>query len=119
MFNPKFTYTDTMVSTLLSIEYSRAVVNLAPLPDHVERDLIEQTKVKMTHYSTRIAGNGLDLEQVSRVVKQKQETYRIAREEEEVLNYWEALSFLSREKQKKNPDYGGFHLKVTCHHLSA
>ena len=60
MFNPKFTYTDTMVSTLLSIEYSRAVVNLAPLPDHVERDLIEQTKVKMTHYSTRIAGNGLD-----------------------------------------------------------
>ena len=112
MFNPKFTYTDTMVSTLLSIEYSRAVVNLAPLPDHVERDLIEQTKVKMTHYSTRIAGNGLDLEQVSRVVKQKQETYRIAREEEEVLNYWEALSFLSREKQKRTPITEDFILKL-------
>lgn len=102
MFNPKFTYAHSMVMDLLSIEYSRAVVDLLPLPTRVERDLINQAKVKMTHYSTRIEGNLLDLEQVSRVVKQKQETNRIAAEEE-VRNYWEALSFLSREKLKGTP----------------
>ena len=96
MFKPKFTYAHSMVSDLLSIEYSRAVVDLLPLPARVERDLIDQAKVKMTHYSTRIEGNLLDLEQVSRVVKQKKETNRIAAEVE-VRNYWEALSFLSRE----------------------
>jgi Fic family protein len=49
----------------------------------------------MTHYSTPIEGNTLDLEQVARVVKQKQDDIRIP-VEEEVKNYWEALSFLSR-----------------------
>lgn len=62
MFDPKFIYTDTMVSDLMSIEHSRAIVDLMPLPARVERDLIEQAKLKMTHYSTRIEGNLLDLE---------------------------------------------------------
>ncbi|MBO0587181.1 Fic family protein [Sporosarcina sp. E16_8] len=111
MFNPKFTYTNTMVSELMLIEHSRAVVDLMPLPATVERDLIEKAKVKMTHYSTRIEGNLLDLEQVSRVVKQKPEKNRIAAEDE-VRNYWEALSFLSREKKKGTPITEDFILRL-------
>jgi Fic family protein len=64
--------------------------------------LKEKAKLKMTHYSTRIEGNTLDFEQVSRVVKQKQDQTRIPAEEE-VRNYWEALSYLARQKQQKTP----------------
>lgn len=102
MYNPKFTYSQVMVKDLMSIERSKAIVELMPIPAHIESDLKEQAKLKMTHYSTRIEGNTLDLEQVARVVKQKQNDFRIP-VEEEVRNYWEALSFLAQEKQKKTP----------------
>ncbi|HHY20885.1 MAG TPA: Fic family protein [Bacilli bacterium] len=99
MYHPQFSYTHSIVKDLMSIERSRAIVELMPVPAHIERNLKEQAKLKMTHYSTRIEGNTLDLEQVTRVVKQKQDQTRIP-VEEEVRNYWEALSFLAREKQK-------------------
>ncbi len=99
MYKSKFTYTQAIVKDLMSIERSKAIVELMSIPAHIERDLKEQAKLKMTHYSTRIEGNTLDLEQVARVVKQKNKDTRIA-VEEEVRNYWEALSFLSVEKLK-------------------
>lgn len=102
MYKPQFTYTNQIVHDLMSIERSRAIVELMPIPAHVERELKEQTKLKMTHYSTKIEGNTLDLEQVSRVVRQKKNQTRISAETE-VRNYWEALSFLSHEKQQQTP----------------
>jgi Fic family protein len=102
MYIPKFTYTQRIVKDLMSIERSKAIVELMPIPAHIERDLVEQAKLKMTHYSTRIEGNTLDLQQVARVVKQKSEDSRIPAEEE-VRNYWEALSFLSAEKLTNTP----------------
>lgn len=82
MCQPKFSYSQSIVKDLMSIERSRAIVELMPIPAHIESDLKEQAKLKMTHYSTRIEGNTLDLEQVARVVKQKQDTFRIPVEEE-------------------------------------
>lgn len=101
MYYPKFTYSQVMVKDLMSIERSKAIVELMPIPAHTESDLKEQAKLKMTRYSTRIEGNTLDLEQVARVVKQKQNDFCIT--VKEVRNYWEALSFLAQEKQKKTP----------------
>lgn len=91
-----------MVKDLMSVERSRAIVELMPIPAHIESDLKEQAKLKATHYSTRIEGNTLDLEQVAHVVKRKQADVRLS-VEEEVRNYWEALSFLASEKQKGTP----------------
>ena len=102
MYQPRFAYTLPIVKDLMLIERSRAIVELMPIPAHIESDLKEQAKLKATHYSTRIEGNTLDLEQVARVVKQKKDDYRIP-VEEEVRNYWEALSFLSQEKLKATP----------------
>ncbi len=100
MYQPKFSYSHLIVKDLMSIERSRSIVELMPIPAHIESDLKEQAKLKATHYSTRIEGNTLDLEQVARVVNQKKDDFRIP-VEEEVRNYWEALSFLSQEKQKQ------------------
>lgn len=102
MYQPKFSYSQSIVKDLMSIERSRAIVELMPIPAHIESDLKEQAKLKMTHYSTRIEGNTLDLEQVARIVKQKKDDFRIPLEEE-VRNYWEALSYLAQEKQNKTP----------------
>lgn len=102
MYTPKFIYTQAIVQDLMSIERSRSIVELMPIPAHIESNLKEQAKLKATHYSTRIEGNTLDLEQVARVVKQKKDDLRIP-VEEEVRNYWEALSFLAQEKNKNTP----------------
>jgi hypothetical protein len=67
MYMPKFTYSQRIVKDLMSIERSKAIVELMPIPAHIKSDLVEQAKLKMTHYSTRIEGNTLDLQQVARV----------------------------------------------------
>ncbi|MDO3409802.1 Fic family protein [Saccharibacillus sp. CPCC 101409] len=107
MFLPKFEYTHSIVKDLMSIEKSRAIVELLPIPADVERELRMKARVKMTHYSTRIEGNPLSLEQVSHVVRAKREHSRI-RAEEEVRNYWEALSFLDTARRLKYPTNQSF-----------
>jgi Fic family protein len=107
LYQPKFSFSQSIVKDLMSIERSRAIVELMPIPAHIESDLKEQAKLKATHYSTRIEGNTLDLEQVARVVKQKHDHLRISAEEE-VRNYWEALSFLANEKHYQTPITGDF-----------
>ena len=96
MYMPKFTYSQRIVKDLMSIERSKAIVELMPIPAHIESDLVEQAKLKMTHYSTRIEGNTLDLQQVARVVKQKSEESRIAAEEEVPIIGKHSRSYLSR-----------------------
>lgn len=102
MYSPNFTYSQAIVKDLMSIERSRAIVELLSIPADVESALKDQAKLKMTHYSTKIEGNTLNLEQVARVIKQKNDDYRIPIEEE-VRNYWEALSYLAQEKLRKTP----------------
>lgn len=98
MFNPKFNYTDNIVVDLGKIERYRTILDMSKIPLSIEIQLREQAKLKMTHFSTRIEGNPLSLEQVNKIVKEKNRTFR-HRTELEVRNYWEALSFL--EEQKK------------------
>ena len=54
LYTPKFIYTQAIVKDLMSIERSRSIVELMPIPAHIESDLKEQAKLKATHYSTRI-----------------------------------------------------------------
>jgi Fic family protein len=91
-----------MIKDLMSVERSRAIVDILPIPADVERALREKARLKMTHYSTRIEGNPLSIEQVSQVVKAKRDNSRI-RAEEEVRNYWDALSFLNTARKLKYP----------------
>lgn len=98
MFNPKFNYTDNIVVDLGKIERYRTILDMSKIPLSIEIQLREQAKLKMTHFSARIEGNPLRLEQVNKIVKEKNRTFR-HRTELEVRNYWEALSFL--EEQKK------------------
>lgn len=100
MYRPVFTYTNDIVKDLMLIEKSKVTVDLLPIPADVERTLRREAHLKMTHYSTRIEGNPLSLEQVSEIVFSRHEATRI-RAEEEVRNYWDALTFLNTARKLK------------------
>lgn len=100
MFNPRFLYNHSIVKNLMSIERSKEIVNMLPLPPDVEKKLREDAKMKMAHYSTRIEGNPLNLAEVSQAILTRKDRQG-ARAEQEVRNYWEALSFLATSKKMK------------------
>jgi Fic family protein len=99
MFNPRFVYTNQIVKDLMSIERSKLIVEMLPIPAQIEQELKEQAKLKMTHFSTRIEGNPLSFDQVTEVVKLKSDRTKL-QAEHEVRNYWEALTFISGEAKK-------------------
>lgn len=98
MYHPNFQYTHEMVNLLMSIEKSKVIVDMLPLPANVEKELRFEAKVKMAHYSTRIEGNPLDLREAVEAIRQRKDR-RGVKAEQEVRNYWEALGFLSTSRR--------------------
>lgn len=96
MFQPKFIYTTDMINDLLKIEKYRAALEYLYLPTRVKQELIYKAKMKKTHFSTSIEGNLLSYDQVEKIIRQKGDGTKI-NAELEVLNYWDALSFLEQE----------------------
>lgn len=95
MFEPKFVYTTDIINDLLKIERYRTALEYLYLPARVKQELIYKAKMKKTHFSTSIEGNLLSYDQVERVISQKGNNTRI-NAEKEVLNYWDALTFLEK-----------------------
>lgn len=102
LYRPNFIYTNAIIRNLMTVEYYRAVVERYPLPPDVEKELYLTAKLKATRYSTGIEGNQLDMEAVRKVV-QKPRDRKGTDSEQEVSNYWNALTFLSRAKNMKIP----------------
>lgn len=99
MFNPKFKYTSNMVNDLMKIERYRTALEYLYLPTRVKQELIYKAKMKKTHFSTSIEGNLLSYDQVEKVIQKKEAGTQI-NAEKEVLNYWDALTFLESESKK-------------------
>ncbi len=99
MYSPKFQYTSRMIQALLTVERCRTALEYLPLPTRVKQEMIYQAKMKRTHFSTSIEGNLLSYDQVERVIQKKQVQTRIDAERE-VINYWDALSFLEMSHEE-------------------
>jgi Fic family protein len=90
VWQPRYTITSVLARRLMEIEAARTVVEQSPLPPPVEAEL--RVRVRATHYSTRIEGNRLTLEETARVIAQDGATVRgRERDVREVRNYWNAL----------------------------
>jgi Fic family protein len=76
----------------MRIEAARAVVEHTPLPPAVEAQLRQRARVRSTHYSTRIEGNRLTLDEAQQVIADRRTAFS-GRERDvgEVRNYWNAL----------------------------
>lgn len=91
-WKPKYNITSKIAQALMEIEAAKAVIENTPIPPAVEAELRHRARVKSTHYSTRIEGNKLTLQEAEQVIERKK-THFHGRERDvnEVRNYWDAL----------------------------
>ena len=81
-----------MARRLMEIEAARAVVEHTPLTPAAEAELRHRARVRSTHFSTRIEGNRLTLDEAEHVVSEARLTIEgRERDVREVRNYWNAL----------------------------
>lgn len=90
MFKPQYTISDATTTAIAEVERLTAHLKYSAIPDEVLKHIRKECLVALTHFSTQIEGNKLSLEQVSGVVE-KQKTYGLLRDEEEVRNYFQLL----------------------------
>lgn len=90
-FEPKFSITAKMATSLMRIEAARQAVQDLPITPAVLATLRETARLHSTHYSTMIEGNRLTQEQVSKVIEEQKHFPGRERDEKEVLGYYSAL----------------------------
>ena len=102
MFNPQYRLTNIIVNMLTAIAEARVIIERAKLLPKQEVRLRRQALIRMTHSSTHIEGNILNLHQVEAIFKH-QKIDAPARDIYEVKNYLKALRYISQVVEKKLP----------------
>ncbi len=90
-WQPRYILTPAIARALMEIEAARAVVEHTPLPPTVEAQLRHRARVRSTHYSTRIEGNRLTLQEAAQVIESQTAIRGRERDVAEVRHYWNAL----------------------------
>ncbi|MBI2605130.1 MAG: Fic family protein [Deltaproteobacteria bacterium] len=85
----------------MRIEAARQAVADLPMTPRVQARLRETARLLSTHYSTRIEGNRLTLEEAIRVIQKDERLPGRQRDEKEVLGYYRALDELEKLAAKK------------------
>lgn len=106
----EFKYTDNLVNDLLKIEKFKTALEYLLLPTREKQKLMYEAKLKKTHFSTSIEGNVLSYNQVEKVIANKKDNRITA--EQEVQNYWDALTYLEEEKKNNTKIDKEFILKL-------
>ncbi|MBI1755160.1 Fic family protein [Candidatus Azambacteria bacterium] len=107
MFNPKYILTDAMVKALTSIAESKAVIERATILPQQELRLRRATLVRMTHSSTAIEGNRLNINEVGALLSHKR-VDAPQREIHEVKNYLAALRYYRKTRVYVVKNRAGF-----------
>jgi len=102
MFKPVYKLTNEIVSALTAIAESKAIIERAKILPQNEIKLRRQALIRMTHSSTEIEGNVLNLKQVGALVAHKK-IEAPPRDIYEVENYLKALKYIDQFVQKKQP----------------
>ena len=100
MFNPQYKLTNKIVNMLTAISETRAAIERAKLLPKQELKLRRQALIRMTHSSTHIEGNILNLQQVEAVYGHKK-VDAPNRDIFEVENYLKALKYIAQVVEKK------------------
>lgn len=102
MFEPRYTLTDNIVRMLTAIAEVKGVIERAKLLPEQEIRLRRQALIRMTHSSTSIEGNQLNVRQVEAIYA-RQKIDAPARDIFEVENYLKALRFIGKIVEQKQP----------------
>lgn len=100
MLHPKYRLTNKVLNDLTSIAESKAVIERARLLPQAELRLRRQAFIRMTHSSTAIEGNILNLRQVEAIYARRK-INAPPRDIYEVQNYLQALRYIEQVVKKK------------------
>lgn len=95
MFNPKYTITNKLLMNVSIIEAAKEIIINAPLIPAWERSFREEALVRSVHFSTQIEGNEITLEDTKNLLKKNELDPKYSREVREVINYREAMDYVS------------------------
>ncbi len=102
MFNPKFQLTNSILANLTAIAEAKGIIDRAKILPQQEIKLRRQAIIRMTHHSTEIEGNKLNMGQVEALYAKKK-VDAPDRDIYEVKNYLNALKFIEKTVKEKQP----------------
>ncbi len=108
--NITWNYTNKIVNDLLKINRAKEVVDLLELPVSIEEEIKKESIAKRVHYSTKIEGNNLNLNEVKDILENNKESHE--RNVLEVRNYYNALMYLNKEAENNKTITEDLILKV-------
>jgi len=111
MFLPQYTLTNSIVQDLTSIAEAKAVIERAKILPAAEIRLRRQALVRMTHSSTAIEGNILNLHQVEELVAGRK-IEASERDIFEVKNYLQAMKYIEKVVKNKEKIAESIFLKI-------
>jgi Fic family protein len=103
MLELRYTFTSAIVRDLMAIEAARQAVRLTVLPPLVVERLRQTARLRSTHYSTRIEGNRLTLDEATQVVLGGRRFPDRLRDTLEVQNYYRALQQVEAWAEQHTP----------------
>lgn len=102
MFNPKYKLTNQILQNLTAIAEAKGMIDRAKILPQQELRLRRQAVIRMTHHSTEIEGNQLNLGQVEALYARKK-IDAPDRDIYEVKNYLSALKYIAKTVAAKQP----------------
>lgn len=102
MFNPKFVITNKINNLLLEIERARGFLDAAQLKEEWIKGMQSEALILESHASTHIEGTRLTLSQARKILTGKRVSGARPDDKKELLNYREAINFVSKYLGKKD-----------------
>jgi len=102
MFDPKYKLNNKILSNLTAIAEAKGMIDRAKILPQQELRLRRQAVIRMTHHSTEIEGNHLNMEQVEALYAKKK-IDAPDRDIYEVKNYLSALKYIEKIVTDKKP----------------
>lgn len=102
MFEPKFNITNKINNSLLEIERARGFLEAAKLKEDWIKRMQSEALMLEAHHSTHIEGTQLTLSQAQRILRGVSVSGVIPDDRMEILNYKEAINFVSEYLGKKS-----------------
>ena len=102
MFDPKYRHTNKILRDLTAIAEAKGIIDRTKILPQQEIRLRRQAIIRMTHHSTEIEGNQLNMGQVEALYAKKK-IDAPDRDVYEVKNYLNALKFIEKTVVEKKP----------------
>ncbi len=102
MFKPKLTITNKINKALLEIERARGFLEATKLKEEWIKEMQSEALILESHYSTHIEGTKLTLAQSKKILTGKTVMGINKDDRQELLNYKEAMDFVSEYLGKKS-----------------